>query len=100
MTAPNEKIMTSDPTFASDLVALARHKIGNRKILFLLACVALAAGATLNWSWLVAIGVAPLLLATAPCVAMCALGLCMRGDGHSRPSTGNNAGSDVHKDGA
>ena len=37
----------------------------------------LAAGFAWQWSWLVAIGVAPLLVSAAPCVAMCALGLCM-----------------------
>jgi hypothetical protein len=31
----------------------------------------------LNWSWLVAVGIAPLLIAIAPCAVMCALGLCM-----------------------
>ena len=44
--------------------------------LLLLAMIALVAGAALNWSWLVAAGVAPLLLTALPCVAMCALGLC------------------------
>jgi hypothetical protein len=34
-------------------------------------------GAALNWSWLVAVGIAPLLLTVLPCAAMCALGLCM-----------------------
>lgn len=43
-----------------------------------LAAVALAAGLTLNWSWLVAAGIAPLLISAAPCIAMCALGLCMK----------------------
>lgn len=32
----------------------------------------------LGWPWLVALGIAPLLLAFGPCAAMCALGLCMR----------------------
>ncbi|KGH21610.1 hypothetical protein P606_17115 [Comamonas thiooxydans] len=31
----------------------------------------------MNWGWLVAAGIAPLLLAVAPCAAMCALSLCM-----------------------
>jgi membrane protein DedA with SNARE-associated domain len=35
----------------------------------------LGAGLALNWSWPVAAGVAPLLVALAPCAAMCALGL-------------------------
>jgi hypothetical protein len=34
-------------------------------------------GAVLNWSWLVAVGIAPLLLTALPCIAMCGLGLCM-----------------------
>jgi hypothetical protein len=38
---------------------------------------ALAAAAAWQWSWLAAIGVAPLLLAIAPCAAMCGLGLCV-----------------------
>jgi hypothetical protein len=36
-----------------------------------------AIGLVLNWSWLVAVGAAPLILSLAPCVVMCALGLCM-----------------------
>ncbi len=37
----------------------------------------IAAAAAWQWSWLVAAGVAPLLLSAAPCAAMCGLGLCM-----------------------
>ena len=36
-------------------------------------------GLTLNWGWLTAIGVAPILLAMAPCGIMCALGVCAMG---------------------
>jgi hypothetical protein len=36
-----------------------------------------AIGLAFNWSWLVAVGAAPLVLALAPCAAMCAFGLCM-----------------------
>ena len=44
----------------------------------MLAGVAIAtAGLAFNWSWLVAAGLAPLLLSVLPCVAMCALGICM-----------------------
>lgn len=39
------------------------------------------AGLALNWTWLTAIGAAPILLSLLPCAAMCALGLCMRGGG-------------------
>ena len=46
----------------------------------------LATGFAWQWSWLVAIGVAPLLITATPCVAMCALGLCMH-HGSNRAST-------------
>jgi len=40
----------------------------------LLAPIALYAG----WDWLAATGLAAVLIGVAPCLAMCALGLCMR----------------------
>jgi hypothetical protein len=52
---------------------------GWRRTWIALAAILLVGGAALNWSWLVAVGIAPLLLAMAPCAAMCALGLCMVG---------------------
>ncbi|SFP84338.1 hypothetical protein SAMN04488047_11435 [Tranquillimonas alkanivorans] len=45
----------------------------------LTALAVVGGGAALNWGWLTAIGAAPLILSLAPCAAMCALGLCMRG---------------------
>lgn len=48
-----------------------------RRGLVVLGTLVLGLGAAFNWSWLVAAGVAPLLLSAVPCVAMCALGLCM-----------------------
>jgi hypothetical protein len=33
----------------------------------------------LNWGWLTAIGLAPVLVSLAPCAVMCGLGLCMKG---------------------
>jgi hypothetical protein len=49
----------------------------NRFICGGLAFALVAAGLAWQWNWLVTIGVAPLLLSAAPCVAMCGLGLCM-----------------------
>ena len=46
---------------------------------FLIAAVAVAGGLYLNWGWAVAIGLAPMLIAIAPCTIMCGLGLCMMG---------------------
>ena len=50
-----------------------------RQILMLAGMAAVAGGAAFNWSWLTAVGVAPVLISLAPCAAMCALGMCMRG---------------------
>lgn len=63
--------------WARDALARVRPWLSGRRIWWIAAALALVAGAALNWSWLVAIGVAPLLVAALPCVAMCALGLCM-----------------------
>lgn len=69
----------------------ARPYLGNRRAMIFLAIAVLGAGAALNWGWLVAIGVAPILLALAPCAAMCALGLCMKGGGKSCSSGDQSA---------
>lgn len=36
-------------------------------------------GLAFKWDWLTAVGAAPIVLSLLPCVAMCALGFCMRG---------------------
>ena len=58
------------------MIRIVRPYFTGRRGLLLLATIALVAGAALNWSWLVAAGIAPFLLMALPCVAMCALGLC------------------------
>jgi hypothetical protein len=60
----------------------ARYYLGGRGAWIALAVLAIGGGFVLNWSWLLAAGVAPLLGALLPCLAMCALPLCMnRGGG-------------------
>jgi hypothetical protein len=62
-----------------------------RRTLLLLAAALIAAGLALNWGWLTAVGAAPIILALAPCVAMCALGLCIHGGGKSCHGGGSSA---------
>ena len=57
----------------------ARKHLGNRFGLLAIAALVLGFGAYSSWGWLVAAGIAPLLLSVAPCAAMCALGLCTMG---------------------
>jgi len=45
----------------------------------LISGAGIAAGLALGWEGLAAIGAAPILVGLLPCLAMCALGLCMRG---------------------
>lgn len=47
-----------------------------RRGLILGAMALIGAGLWLNWSWVAAIGAAPLILALAPCAVMCGLGYC------------------------
>lgn len=49
---------------------------GSRGILLGVSVLAIG-GAALGWPWLVAIGIAQILVSVAPCAVMCALGLCM-----------------------
>lgn len=58
------------PTFV-----LSERLLG-RNGLIVVAILAIGGGFYLNWNWLVAAGLAPLILGVLPCVAMCALGLC------------------------
>src|SRR5262245_13195293 len=54
-----------------------RYYLGNRWVLLALGAGVLLAGIGLNWNWLVAAGIAPILISTLPCLVMCGLGLCM-----------------------
>src|SRR3546814_14279926 len=67
----------SETTLTQDLLYAGRYYLGGRRGLLILAAVAIVAGLALNWSWLVAVGIAPILLGVLPCLAMFALGLCL-----------------------
>ena len=73
----SETASRSETPLSQDLLHAARYYLGGRKGLIALAVVIAIAGAALNWSWLMAAGFVPLLLGALPCLAMCALGLCM-----------------------
>lgn len=68
---------SASPHFS--LAARLRNYWGGRRGLFAIGAAAVALGVGLNWGWLTAIGVTPVLLGVLPCAAMCALGLCMPG---------------------
>lgn len=66
-----------------------------RRLLLVGAATVIGGGMALNWVWLTAIGLAPVLVSLAPCVAMCGLGLCMKGgSGKSCSKSPEGASSD------
>lgn len=79
---------------ARNLLSLA---LGNRLVLATAGIGVTGAGLALGWDWLSAIGVAPLIVATAPCLIMCALGMCMMGKGN-RQSVPPAGASDAQSD--
>ncbi len=62
------------------------------------AGLAIGTGLYLGWGYVLAAGLAPLILGVAPCATMCALGLCMGGshkksqDATNQVATGTDAG--------
>jgi hypothetical protein len=76
---PGETPLTTPPAETPlwrEALNIAWYYLGNRWVLLALGGGVLTLGAALNWSWLVAAGIAPILIAAAPCAVMCALGLC------------------------
>jgi len=67
----------TDTPLLRDILYALKYYLGGRRGLVLAAVAIGGGGLLLNWSWLVAVGLAPLLLALLPCAAMCALGMCM-----------------------
>ncbi|MFC4172860.1 hypothetical protein ACFOYU_12410 [Microvirga sp. GCM10011540] len=75
-------MQTSSPVVPSMHLAASRVPSllrSRRRLMLVAAIVPLMGSLALGWPWLVAAGIAPLLLSAAPCLAMCVLGLCMKG---------------------
>ncbi|MGH6742257.1 MAG: hypothetical protein ACREDY_25065 [Bradyrhizobium sp.] len=67
---------TACGTLESSLVRAKPWLIGAALLVIMVALY-------LGWDWLAATGTAGVLLSLAPCLIMCALGLCMRGKRNS-----------------
>src|SRR5712691_5898050 len=94
MTVPQSTTRTADASLWRDGLHIARYYLGNRWVLLVLGGLVLVAGIGLNWGWLVAAGLAPVLLSTLPCLVMCALGLCMMGRSGEKQSTASRDAGD------
>jgi YHS domain-containing protein len=86
-TDKSERLLTRDILYA------IRYYFGGRYILYVLAGLLILSGIALNWGWLAAAGIAPILITLLPCAVMCALGLCMahKATGGKQASARNGA---------
>lgn len=74
----------------------------NSRNLLIGAAIAGGTGAlVLGWDWLVAAGMASIVIAVAPCLVMCALGMCMNRQSKSDQTAAGTLpatpGLDVHR---
>lgn len=86
--ADTQQSQSQDGSLVRDLLYALLYYLSGRRGLLMLAVVAFVGGLALNWSWLAAAGIAPILISVLPCLAMCALGLCMNRLGGKSCSTG------------
>ena len=94
MNASAEAKKSQDLSLTQTVRGLFSHYLGGRRGLLVLALAAVGTGLYFSWGWLAAVGVAPLLLALAPCAAMCALGMCMNKGGGKSCSGGSKPSED------
>ncbi|WP_034850400.1 hypothetical protein [Inquilinus limosus] len=77
-----------------------RPWLSGRRALILAAAAIAGGGLWAGWPWLVAAGIAPILLSLAPCAAMCAVGLCtMKARGKAAGTTADTAPASPAKPG-
>jgi hypothetical protein len=82
----------SDTSLTREALYAFRYYLGNRWGLIGLIVLAAAIGLYVGgWGWLVAAGLAPIILSTLPCLAMCGLGVCMMCKGHKQSTVSREA---------
>jgi len=83
---------TTERPLRRDLAHAARYYLRTRWTLVALASLTVVLGLYFGgWAWLVAAGLAPILLSTLPCLFMCGLGVCMMCRGQSQPAASRDA---------
>ena len=73
----SESTKPKSASLTRDVLSAARYYLGGRRALLIAAVAIAVSGLALNWNWLVAVGLVPILLSTLPCLVMCAFGVCM-----------------------
>jgi hypothetical protein len=83
-----------ETTLTQDIGSYLRHQLRGWRGLIAAAVIFAAPALWFGWPWLVAAGLAPLILVMAPCAVMCAAGLCMNRAG-KKPDAGSSAPEDA-----
>lgn len=78
----------AETSLSADIFNYVRYHLRGRRGLIFAAIVLGGPALWVGWPWLVVAGIAPLLLALAPCAVMCALGLCTM-KSCSKPKSGS-----------
>jgi hypothetical protein len=82
----------SAPSLTREALYAVRYYLGNRWGLIGLIVFAAAVGLYFGgWGWLVAAGLAPIILSTLPCLIMCGLGVCMMCKGQKQSTLSRDA---------
>jgi hypothetical protein len=66
----------SETSLSGDIGRYLRYQLRGRRGLIVAAAAVGIPALWIGWPWLVVAGLAPILIAIAPCAIMCALGLC------------------------
>ena len=75
------------PASAAQLSQGARLSwIREWRVLGVAALAITGTGLVVGWKWLTAVGIAPIIVSAAPCLIMCALGVCTMRRGHKSSS--------------
>lgn len=83
-----------ETTLSQDIGSYLRYQLRGWRGVIAAAVVLSVPAFWYGWPWLVAAGLAPLVLAMAPCAVMCAAGMCMNRAGKT-PAVDPNASEDV-----
>ena len=81
----------NEASLGRDFARYFRYRFGGRRGLITAAIVLMAPALWLGWPWLVAAGLAPLIIAMAPCAVMCAVGACAMGGKSCKKSEADGA---------
>ena len=87
-------ISANDNTSSRDFGRYVQYELRGPRSLAAAAVVLAAPALWFGWPWLVAAGLAPLIIAMAPCAVMCAVGACSMGKSCKKSEADNAASSD------